>query len=95
MLNSEYYLYLVSFLWDARIVPFSSRVNLSVETWVAIGLIAGIVIILVGLIWVVFCVMLYKHQKERATDEDEDEDEVSDKIVWIGPHSTQFGAKLV
>ena len=63
------------------IVSLSSRVNLSVEAWVAIALIAGIVIILIGLIWVVFCVMLYKHQKEHATDDDEDEDEVSDKIV--------------
>ena len=67
----------------SKTVPFSSRVNLSIEAWVAIGLVAGIVIILVGLIWVIFCVMLYKHQKERATDEDEDEDEdeVRDKIV--------------
>lgn len=52
---------------------------MSVEAWVAIGLIAGIVIILVGLIWVIFCIMLYKHQKEHATDEDEDE--VSDNTV--------------
>ena len=75
------------------IVPFSNRVNLSAESWAAIGLIAGIVTILVGLIWVIFCIMLYKHQKEHATDDDEDE--VSDKTVYIGHRSTQFSVLLL
>ena len=53
-----------------------NRVNLSAEIWAVVGVAAGVVIIIVAFIWIIFCVMLYRHQKEREDDEDH---EVSEK----------------
>ena len=55
---------------------FFSRAILGVEAWAAIGLIGGIVILIIGLIWIVFCIMLYRHHKERQGD-DQDRSNVS------------------
>jgi fatty acid desaturase len=50
---------------------FINSTTLGVEAWAAIGLIGGIVAIIIGLIWIVFCIMLYRHYKERrGSDED-------------------------
>ena len=56
-----------------------NSVTLGVEAWAAIGLIGSIVALIIGLIWIVFCVMLYRHNKERRGS-DEDSNEVKIKI---------------
>ena len=49
---------------------------MGVEAWAAIGLIGGIIALIIGLIWIVFCIMLYRHHKEHQGD-DEDSSKVS------------------
>lgn len=52
---------------------------MSVEVWIFIGLAIGLVCLIVAVVWVVFCFMLYRHQREHASDEDYHE--VSQKIM--------------
>ena len=48
------------------------RAILSIEAWATIGLISGVIVLVIGVMWVLFCILLYRHHKEHRSEDDDE-----------------------